>query len=185
MIRSLRQFLADQRGTATIEFLFVVPTVMLIFTASFEGSFYTIRHVMLERSVDLVIRDIRLGKLDDFDHDSLKTMICAQSRIIGSEADCVDAMMIWMQPINTADFAMVAPPRFCMDLSADADPLDNEVDDTEFKFGTDNEIMLLRICLKESPMFPTTIVAAGLVAGGEDDDMYALVSTSVFVNEPG
>jgi hypothetical protein len=93
-------------------------------------------------------------------------------------------MKIWMQPINTANFAMVAPPRSCVDRSEAIDPL-IEPGTGEFKFGTDNEIMLMRICLKEEPMFPTSIVGAGLVANGEDDGNYALVTTSVFVNEPG
>ena len=45
--------------------------------------------------------------------------------------------------------------------------------------------MLLRICLKEEPMFPTSIIGAGLISAGEEDGSYALMTTSVFVNEPG
>jgi hypothetical protein len=45
--------------------------------------------------------------------------------------------------------------------------------------------MLMRICLKAQPMFPTTIVGAALIAGGENDGSYAIATTSVFVNEPG
>ena len=187
----LRAFLADESGTATIEFVFIIPIVMTIFFASVESSYYMIRHVMLERSVDLVVRDIRLGSLDylkelddpEAQHAALKNLIC-KSSILNSVDQCVKSMRIWMQPINTANFDMVAPPRDCPDIAAGFNPDDDQKEE-EFKFGDDNEIMLMRICLKEYPMFPTTIVGAALVDAGEGDGAYALVTTTVFVNEPG
>jgi hypothetical protein len=93
-------------------------------------------------------------------------------------------MRIWMQPIDTANFAMVAPPRSCIDRGAVINTnIENNA--AEFAFGSDNQIMLLRVCLKDTPMFPTTVVGAGLIADGENDGSYALITTSVFVNEPG
>ncbi|AZL58367.1 pilus assembly protein [Tabrizicola piscis] len=179
---AMRTFLADERGTATIEFVLLVPIILTIFFASFESSFYMIRSVMLERSVDIVVRDIRLGNLDNIDHSDLKELFCETSALVANIADCVDAMAVWMQPINTATFAMVAPPRYCVDRDED---IILEPTPGEFAYGSDNDIMLLRICLKEEPMFPTTIIGAGLMEGGEDDGSYAIVVTSVFVNEPG
>lgn len=184
MIR-LHTFVGDDRGTASIEFVFIIPVIMMIFMASFESSLYMARHVMLERSVDIVVRDIRLGNLDDLNHSELKEVICERSAMGISVQNCVDSMRIWMQPINTADFAMIAPPRGCVDRAEPIDPLAPEPDPSEFRFGSDNEIMLMRICLKETPMFPTTIVGAGLIADGEEDGSYAILTTTVFVNEPG
>lgn len=179
----VRAFMADERGTASIEFVFIVPIVMMIFMASFESSLFMARHVMLERSVDIVVRDIRLGYLDGLNHAQLKRLICESGSLVNSVDTCVDSMRIWMQPINTATFEMVAPPRSCVDRSEPIDPL-QEPTGSEFRFGSDNEIMLMRICLKEEPMFPTTIVGAGLIQD-ETDGNYALLATTVFVNEPG
>jgi hypothetical protein len=188
----ITSFLADEAGSATIEFVFVIPIVMTIFMASFESSLYMARHVLLERGVDIVVRDIRLGNLDYMStmsqaeqHQLLKTLICESGALVESIATCIDSMRIWMQPINTANFAMVAPPRSCVDRSAPVDPMDPGPPTSEFALGTDNEIMLMRICLKEDPLFPTTVIGASMVAGGEGDGAYALVTTSVFVNEPG
>lgn len=181
-----RAFLADERGTATIEFVILVPIILTIFFASFESSFYMIRSVLLERSVDIVVRDIRLGSLDNMNHRLLKQRICETSALVFSIDVCVDKMRIWMQPINTANFAMVLPQRNCMDKSASIDPL-LDPPATEFIYGSDNDIMLLHICLLEEPLFPTTIVGAALVGanGNGDEENYGLVVTSVFVNEPG
>jgi hypothetical protein len=178
----LRSFLDDETGSAAIEFCFVIPIVMMIFLASVESSTYMARHVMLERSVDIVVRDIRLGNYDSLTHAELKEQICEGDLLMPVDK-CIAAMRIWMQPINTADFAMVAPPRFCLDRSAPIDPL-VEVTGTEFAFGSDNEIMLLRICLMQDPLFRTSIFGPRMIPV-ENDDRYALVTTTVFVNEPG
>jgi hypothetical protein len=180
---SFRRFLADETGTASIEFVYIVPVIMTLFMGSFESSLYMIRHVMLERSVDIVVRDIRLGRLDGLTHADLKEMICETSALVESVADCVTAMKIWMQPIDTANFVMVPPPRTCVDNVQDIKPIDNPTG-SEFEFGTDNEIMLIRICLKEDPMFPTSTLGATMIKD-EADGLYAMVSTTVFVNEPG
>ena len=159
---------------------------LTVFFASFESSFYMIRSVLLERSVDIVVRDIRLGNLDNLNHRLLKQRFCETSALVYSVDQCVNKMRVWMQPINTANFNMVLPARNCMDKSANIDPLVDPAG-TEFAYGSDNDIMLLHICLLERPLFPTTIVGAALVAanGNGDDEVYGLVVTSVFVNEPG
>ena len=192
----LRPFLADETGTSTIEFVFCFPIVMLIFLASFESGYFMIRHVMLERSVDIVVRDIRLGLLSDletktdpakklkpeeFRHRELKKLICGTS-LLGDVATCVGDMKIWLQAINTATFDMKAPE--CTDRD-ETIVVNQARTDKEFKFGTDNDIMLMRICLKAEPMFPTSIIGASLIANGEGDGGYALLTTTVFVNEPG
>ena len=112
----LRAFLSDEQGTATIEFVILVPIILTIFFASFESSFYMIRSVMLERSVDMVVRDIRLGNLDGLDHRTLKRRFCETSALVADFDKCVDKMRIWMQPINTATFAMAVPARNCMEI---------------------------------------------------------------------
>jgi len=179
---ALRRFLRDESGTAAIEFVFMFPIVFTIFTASFESSLYMVRYVMFERAVDIVVRDIRLGRMDGVTHLALKERICESGMMIGSVQECVDSMRIWMQPISTADFAMVAPPRSCVDRSQPVDT--TEPPGGEFGYGTENDIMLMRICWKEDPMFPTTAISVRMPVDQADGN-YALVVTSVFVNEPG
>ncbi len=175
------QFLTDERGTATIEFLFVFPMIFTVFTASFESSLYMAKYVMFERSVDLVVREIRLGNATDPTHQSLKESICRTGVLVKSMADCLNKMRIWMQPVNTANFDMIAPPTTCVEQASQVnvdEPLANE-----FAWGTDNDIMLMRICMKEWPIFPTTAVSVKMPR--QNDGSVAMIVTSVFVNEPG
>lgn len=177
----LRKFLRDDRGSTPIEFVLVFPVVFLIFTVSFESSMFMARHVMLDRAVDQTIRDIRLGVLRNTSHQDLKRRICSEGILVSSIDQCMQDMKIWMQPVNTGNFVMAAPPNSCVDRRQ---PLNlAEPPANEFAYGTENDIMLLRICLKEDPMFPTTAISVGM--DPEPDGTYALFVTTVFVNEPG
>jgi hypothetical protein len=180
-MKRLSNFFKEESGTTSIEFVFVFPIIFLIFTASFESSMFMARYVMLERSVDLVVRKIRLGQFDDVSHEDLKKEICRGGLMVNSVSECMNSMKIWMQPINTADFAMPATTTVsCVDSIYDTNT--SVPPGSEFAYGGNNEIMLLRICLKEDPMFPTTAVSVRMPTFS--DGTYALMVTSAFVNEP-
>jgi hypothetical protein len=178
---ALRSFLKDDSGEAAIEFLFVFPILFLVFTASFESSMFMARYVMFDRAVDLTVRQLRLRTLLNPTHQSLKETICRSGMMTDSITDCVNSMKIWMQPIDTGTFAMAAPPRDCVDK---AQPINtDEPPASQFAYGAENEIMLLRICMKADPMFPTTAVSVKMPV--ESDGSYVMLVTSTFVNEPG
>jgi Flp pilus assembly protein TadG len=179
-MNSLRRFLQDEAGTTTIEFLFIFPIVFLIFTASFESSMYMARYVMLDRGVDIVVRQLRLGTLGNISHENLKRTICRQGLMIQSTADCMNRLRVWMQPITSANLEINVPANTCVDNAGQinvAEPPANEM-----SMGVANEIMIMRVCFKEWPMFPTTVLSVRMPRQG--DGSVAMYVTSVFVNEP-
>ncbi|MEZ5796379.1 MAG: TadE/TadG family type IV pilus assembly protein [Paracoccaceae bacterium] len=123
MIRLLRSriFRAFRRqdGTATIEFVLMVPIVLTIFMASIEAGFYMTKHVMMERGLDIVMRDLRLGKLGAVDHNSLRQKICAASLIM---SDCESILKVEMRPVSTATFEMPSTPATCIDRGEETEP---------------------------------------------------------------
>lgn len=179
---ALRRFLADEGGSATIEFLLVFPIVFTVFTASVESSMYMAKYVMFERSVDLVVRGLRLGVFSTLTHQQLKQKICEGGMMVSNKAACMNAMKIWMQPINTGDFAMGSTAKVCVDKASDINVTDPPAN--EYAAGTDNDIMLLRICMKEWPMFPTSAISVKMPSDPADGSV-SMIVTSVFVNEPG
>ncbi|MCU0904037.1 MAG: pilus assembly protein [Tabrizicola sp.] len=177
---ALRRFLKDESGTATIEFLFVFPIVFMIFTAGFESSMYMARYVMMDRGVDIVVRQLRLGTLGNISHQTLKRVICRQGMMIDSMNSCLDRMRIWMQPITDANLNINVPRGTCVDR---ADQLNiGEPPANEYTMGVSNEIMLMRVCFKEWPMFPTTAISVQMPR--QSDGSVAMFVTTVFVNEP-
>jgi Flp pilus assembly protein TadG len=176
------KFLRDQSGTTTIEFILVFPVVFTVFTASVESSMYMAKYVMFERSVDKVVRMLRLGTLGEPTHQQLKQTICENGMLISSKGACMNAMRIWMKPIDTGNFAMGSATKTCVDKASDVNT--GEPLASDFATGTDNDIMLMRICMKEWPMFPTTGVSVKMPTDSADGSVSMIVST-VFVNEPG
>ncbi|WP_103256715.1 TadE/TadG family type IV pilus assembly protein [Tabrizicola aquatica] len=180
--QSFRRFLSNEDGNPTMEFVLTFPVVIVIFCAAFESSFYMIKSVSLERSLDLVIRDLRLGTLGSISHNQLKAQICSRAAVLGEPADCVERMRIELQPIDTASFAMPTVPNACVDRRQPIDPAVEPSTD-EYALGDGNQIMLMRVCFQSEPMFRTTVFGARMNRTGADGN-YSLISTSTFVNEP-
>jgi Flp pilus assembly protein TadG len=174
-------FLKDDSGEAVIEFAFIFPIIFLVFTASIESSMFMAKSVMFDRAVDLTVRQLRLGTLTNLSHENLKSTICRSGMMIDSVTACVQSLKIWMQPVNTANFTMAAPPKSCVDKTQPINT--NNPPANEFAYGADNDIMLMRVCMKEDPMFPTTLVSLKMPV---DTDGKAIMQiTTTFVNEPG
>lgn len=174
--RRLRRLWRREDGTATIEFALFLPITLLIFMASMEAGFYMLRHVMLERGLDLTLRDFRLGRLASLDHDEIRDRVCERTPIIGN---CQSELKVWMQPVNTFTWDLPLDPVYCGDRNDPlTNPLPGEVDQ-----GGSNEIMLIRICVLESPMFPSTPFSMRLRADSQTGD-YQLTTSTVVVNEP-
>lgn len=171
--RALSRLLRREDGTASVEFVLVVPTVITIFVASVEAGFYMTKHVMLERGLDLVMRDLRLGNLGSFDHDDLRTLICQATPIL---TDCENTLKVELRPISTISFDMPEAPATCIDRGDETEA------DAEFSPGSSNEIMIVRACAIQDPMFPSTGIGLQLRADAQGG--YQMVTASVFVNEP-
>lgn len=169
----LRRLWRREDGTATIEFVIFVPVVLTIFMASVESGFYMIRHVMLERGVDLVMREFRLGTLGAVSHDQLRNLICDATPILG---DCQNILKVSLEPINTATWTMPNAPATCVDRGASIQPPSN------YSTGGTGQLMVIRVCAVQDPIFPSTGI--GLELRADSRGGYQLVAASVFVNEP-
>lgn len=177
MRRFMRHLAAHFRrddGTATVEFVLAVPVLMTIFMASFESGMFMVRHVMLEQALDHVMRELRLGNLGAVDQAGLRAAICDRTVII---EDCVNSLMVELQPIDTATWNMPATPTSCINRAAAINP------SSVPQVGGSNEPMIVRVCAVQDPIFPMTGVGLQLrkddASGG-----YGIIAMSVFANEP-
>ncbi len=177
MIRNLKQriqrFRNNDAGTSTVEFAIMFPIMLFFFFSGVEMGFITMRHTMLERALDLTVRDVRLATGNIPQHDELKTTICDRAPMI---QDCSTNLKLEMILVDPRNWTGIPATADCTDKSEDVQPA------REFVHGTDNELMILRACAKFKPVFP----AAGLGRElNKDGAGYAaLVSTSAFVQEP-
>lgn len=163
----------DERGNSTIEFVILFPLIMLMFFNAFESGVMMIRYAMLERGVDMAVRSIRLGTSIQVEEDDVRQMVCSGAGLI---PDCMSAVKVEMIRIDPRNYARPNVDADCVNRNDPAVPLRN------FATGGTNDLMVLRICALFDPMFPLAGLGFQMQTDGGE---YALVSTHMFVMEPG
>lgn len=160
-------------GTATVEFAMVIPVLIAIFMASFESGLLMTRSILLEQSVDLTMRELRLGHYTLPDAALLKREICKRTVIL---SDCEANIMIEMTRVSTANWQMPNTDVKCADRAEDVQPV------TALQIGQQNDMMLVKVCVIQDAIFPTTGIGLGLPKDGKGG--YGVVAVSAFVTEP-
>jgi hypothetical protein len=173
ILASLKRFRREEDGTSTIEFLFVFPIIFTTFIATFESGYYTLRFVMLDRALDMTVRELRLGIIAAPAMANIKQSICAKGQLIG---DCQNALTIELTSVDTTTWVFPTGAIECRDRGVPPNPV------VEPNLGVENEVMLIRACLAGNPMFPTAAFASSMVRSSVGD--YFITAVSAFVNEP-
>ncbi len=172
---SLRRFARREDGVAIVENILVLPTLLFLFFASVESGFYMIKQVMFERGLDLTMRDLRIGRLGTtISQNDLRTAICDRTRFL---PNCRTELRIWTTPVR----ANVIPtmPHSCGNGGdPDLTPVVGDSSDT----GSSNEVVFVRVCVLERPIFPGTGI--GLRMRGDSSGNYEMVASTIIVNEP-
>jgi Flp pilus assembly protein TadG len=178
LLQRLRAFFPEslrrEDGTASMEFVLVIPVIMAIFMASFESGLLMTRSIILEQSVDMTMRELRLGHYPGTTNKKLKKEICSRTIIF---ADCVNSMKIELQRVSTTAWDMPAAPVKCINRQANIDPVVTP------NTGQQNDLMLIRVCVVLDAMFPTTGI--GLALPLDSNGGYGLIARSAFSVEPG
>lgn len=171
--RQLRRFIRGERGNVTIEFVFYTVVLFGLLGAGVEMGSINLRRALLERAVDVAVRDIRLGTGNIPSYWNVKKKICREASFSG---DCENNLMLEMVQVDPRNFTKLDDEAQCRNAREDPKPVRN------FVSGDDNDLMLLRACLKFTPIFPTSGLAAQIQ---QDRKGYAhLIVTSSFVQEP-
>ncbi|MGB5836200.1 MAG: pilus assembly protein [Albidovulum sp.] len=165
----------EEDGAATIPFILFLPFFMMLVLSSLEMGTLMLRHVMLERALDMSVRDLRLGTWANPTHDSFKTEVCNRASII---PDCENVLVVELRPVSTITWVPLNSGATCVDR---AQPMEPE-DFPEFTVGEGDEIMLIRACAKFDPVVPLTGLGLGLPK--DNTGAYALISMTTYVNEP-
>ena len=81
-VKRLDAFRRDSAGNATIEFVVLFPFLIYMLFSIAEAGVLMTRTVMLDRGLDIAIRDLRLGLTPGVTHDDIKTQISIALLII-------------------------------------------------------------------------------------------------------
>ena len=171
--RKLAAFRRHEDGTASTEFVIIIPLILGVFMASLESGLVMVRSTLLEQSVDMTMRNLRLGQYPTVDGDLLKREICARTIVF---PNCQDNIMIEMRRVSTANFTMPVNPVTCVDREQEAQPV------TTLQIGQQNDVMMVRVCIIQDLMFPTT--GLGMALPKDPSGGIGLIAETAFVTEP-
>jgi len=147
----------------------------------FESGYYMVRSVMLERAVDISVRNVRLGNGKIPQLAAFKEDVCQNATIL---PDCENSIQVEMVSVDMVPGAVAALD----DSSVCIDRRRADVDQTAFStydVGTINKMVLVRVCAVASPLFPTTGIGSGMKRTEQIGENYAMIATTAFVAEPG
>lgn len=168
----LTRFRREEDGNSTVEFALYFTIFFLILAAGIEIAILNLRHSMLERGVDLATREIRLSTGHVPSYNEVKSMICAEAAM----GDCASNLRLEMRQVNPRSFNVMPHDADCQNAEETPRPV------RKFEAGQDNELMLIRACLKFKPILPTTSLGKAL---NKDNEGYSqLIVNSAFVQEP-
>ncbi|MDQ2093267.1 TadE/TadG family type IV pilus assembly protein [Rhodalgimonas zhirmunskyi] len=169
----LRRWLKDEAGTATIEFAIMFPVYIVIFFSAVELGMVQYRQSMLERGLDMAVRDIRLGTGTAPQHDDIKQAICDYAGVL---PNCTNNLRLEMIRVDPRNYVAPSNVADCVDHSETSNPV------RSFVNGDENDSMLLRACLVFRPVFPTAGMGLQLAKDGAGNA--AMTASSAFVQEP-
>lgn len=172
--KKIRQALKREEGNATIEFVILFPAIMTLFLSSFEVSVLLLRSVLLEKSLDTTVREMRLGVVNPQTGEQLKQQLCARAPIL---PECSETMKVELVVVPTSTWTLPTGRIKCVDKDASINPA------VTANFGVANDLMVVRACAKVDPFFATTPWVMDLLPL-DTTGQYAVVAASTFVNEP-
>ena len=176
MTRLLRfmRFWRRQDGAATVQFVVLVPALMSVLANSIEGCIVLTRSALLDRTLEMSMRDLRLGSSGTLTFDEFRGLVCGNA--IGVP-DCDNAVRVELRPMTAANIAQMESATECRDRSEPVAPR------TEIaEAGSTNDIMLVRLCASYTPSFPGLGIGAVLPKDGNGD--YRITALSAYVREP-
>lgn len=187
--RLWKTFRKKEDGTASLEFVFLAPIVLGLFFFNFEVGLYMYRWAMLDRGVDMTVREVMIdniitGETPGDAASIIRDRICDNAMNISG---CADNLYVEMNT-TTASTGMPAESIKCVNKT------DPDLNPVQTAYGGvcpsgapvgESEIVYLRACLLVEP-----VLSAGfgpnfnIMPFPREDGYIQLRSNSAFLNEP-
>ena len=170
--RRVARFRRSEEGSATVEFVLVFPLLITVIFSMVEAGWLTTRQMMLERGLDIAVRDLRLGRAAGMTHAGLKDEVCEHAKIL---INCRRDLILEVVEMDLSS----AYPRNaanCIDRTGRLAPK------ISFNAADRGDIMFVRACMIIDPIMPG--LGLGLMLPKDDSGGFQLTTYTAFMNEP-
>ncbi len=171
----LKSWFAREDGLTSIEFVAMFPIAMIAFMAAGENAMLNLRQTYLDRALEMTVRELRLGQIASPTVAILRNKIC--SRMVSVD-NCLTNLTLELNVRSTAASTMTVPSltASCINRATNVEPV------LTFDAGVANDMVLVRACLVQDVVFPTSM--GGVTVFDDIPDEFQIVSTTAYVNEP-
>jgi len=187
---ALRRLSGREDGSSTIEFVILFPPFIIFFLSGVEAGLMMLRTAMLERGLDLAVREIRIGTPVPPTFEEFRANICERAFVI---ENCMDNLQVELQVVDGTTWQPLDPTPRCVDRNSEINQFDNP--EGWYNTGINNDFMLVRLCANVDPVLPGFALglildriplpgAEGVEDGEVDRNGFGIVAVSAFVNEP-
>ncbi len=164
--RPWRRFVRAEKGAITAEYVIGFPVIFLMVMAILELSFLMMRSTMLQRGLDLTLREVRLGTIINPTVTALEQAVCSRISIF---PDCETSLVLEFTEVNRTTFDMPGPSEPCTRRSVEfMQQRAAEIYDT----GEADSLMVVRACVVVDTITPFL------------SDVFRLSARSAFGHEP-
>lgn len=188
LARRSRRAARSENGNASVEFVFLFPLFVTLLISAIESGLMTMRYVWLDRSLDLTVRDLRLGilmneepdplaspdEVEETNHEQVKQAICDRGELL--LPDCMNTLHLELISVDTDVWNLPDPGAACVDRTGVVNP------PLTFQARQQNEMMIIRACYIVDPLTPD--FGLGARFNKDSSGGVALIASSAFVNEP-
>ena len=175
MFRKFRKLKHDEDGAVTAEFVILFPLLFMIVVSVFEAGLLMTRYMMLDRGVDMAMREMRLGINPGADHDSIRDRICNFADIL---PDCTTTLIVELVKQSDAPVGYPWDNPNCYDRTETVLPVLNVDPDPDQAA----EIMYVRVCALVDPIMPG--LEFGLMLPKDETGAHQMIAFGAFINEP-
>ena len=168
----MRALLKDTTGAAAVEFAIIAPLFFVMVFSVIEIGWTMTKQMMLDRAMDSVVRELRIGRSEGFTVDYVRDRICSEATIFSS---CSAEMLVEMVPVP-AGSAYPDANATCATESTKVKPV------TQFDPGHRSEVVFIRSCVGVTPLTPG--IGFGMHLRYNADDGFFMTSESALLNEP-
>lgn len=172
---AVKRYIRDESATATMELVIMFPLMMIVFIAAFESAMILTRQIVLERTLDMSVRVLRLAQGVITDADEVRDSMCANTSLL---PNCDELLTIDLQLVDTDTYDMPSNDQVCAGRG------NNIViaPDNTFDIGSSNDFLMIRTCLVVDRILPFSGFALNLTR--DDSGGLHMMATTIFLNEP-
>ena len=107
---AVKRYIRDESATATMELVIMFPLMMIVFIAAFESAMILTRQIILERTLDMSVRVLRLAQGVITDAVEVRNSMCSNTILL---PNCEELLTIDLQLVDTDTYDMPSNEEIC------------------------------------------------------------------------